>query len=72
MGKHSGHGDASPGTDAGNRFDQMNPAEKAAEFDASVSDPQGYAERNFGAGQSKAEQWSSARAEQREQQKRNQ
>lgn len=68
MGKRSGSADMAPGTDAGPAFDSLTPAEKAAEFEASDADPQGYAERNFGSGLSNADQWTNARAEQRAQQ----
>lgn len=49
MGKHSGTGDEAAGTDAGPAFKDLTAEEKAAEFDASIEDPSGYAERNFGA-----------------------
>lgn len=48
-GKHGGRGDEKPGTDAGPAFDTLSGEEKAEEFDASQSDPVGYAARNFGA-----------------------
>ena len=48
-GKHRGPGDARAGTDAGPAFSKLEPEEKAEEFDASQSDPVGYAARNFGA-----------------------
>lgn len=72
-GKHaSGEpSDFAPGTDHGDAFETLTPAEKAAEFDASDNNPRAYAERNFGAGQSHADQWSQQRAEQRAQQERN-
>ncbi|WNM75016.1 hypothetical protein SEA_DENNEBES_60 [Streptomyces phage Dennebes] len=47
MGKHSGGSAKEPTTDQGKPFDQMTGAEKAAEFDASHSNPAGYAARNF-------------------------
>ena len=49
MGKHRGIGDAAAGTDAGPAFDTLQPAEKAAEFDASLAEPLDYAQRNFDA-----------------------
>lgn len=48
MGRHSGQGDATPGTDAGPAFDDLSAEEKGEEFDASTADPRGYAARNFG------------------------
>lgn len=47
MGKHSGRSAKEPTTSQGKPFSQMSGAEKAAEFDASHSDPRGYAARNF-------------------------
>lgn len=49
MGKHQGPQDPKElsGTDAGKPFDQLTPEEKGKEFDASDSDPTGYAGRNF-------------------------
>lgn len=53
MGKHKGNAANEPvGTDAGIPFNQMSGPEKAAEFEASASDPAGYAARNFPAAQS--------------------
>lgn len=49
MGRHSGSGDGTAGTDAGPAFKDLAPQEKGAEFDASIEDPRAYAERNFGA-----------------------
>jgi hypothetical protein len=72
MGRHSGSGDGTAGTDAGPAFKDLTPEDKGAEFDASTSDARGYAARNFGAGQSQGEQYDAARAEQREQQRGNQ
>jgi hypothetical protein len=40
------------GTDAGVPFNQLSGEGKAAEFEASASDPAGYAARNFPAAQS--------------------
>lgn len=68
MGRHRGSGDGKAGTDAGPAFGDLTPEQKGAEFDASTGDARGYAERNFGAGQSHGEQYDAARAEQREQQ----
>lgn len=48
MGRHRGTGDTSAGTDDGRKFSELDPEEKAAEFDASTEDPIGYAARNFG------------------------
>ncbi len=70
MGKHSGHGDEQAGTDTGPAFKDLTPEQKGDEFDASTEDPRGYAARNFGAGQSRGEQYDAARAEQRDQQRR--
>lgn len=51
MGRHSGNkGDYKPGrdgTNAGPGFQSLTPEQRAAEFDASAADPQGYAARNF-------------------------
>jgi hypothetical protein len=49
MAKHSGPSDGKAGTDAGPAFQDLSPEDKAKEFDASDSDPLGYAHRNFGA-----------------------
>lgn len=50
MGKHSGGmGQADAGTDNGKAFSKLEPEEKGEEFDSSLSDPRGYAARNFGA-----------------------
>lgn len=70
MSKHSGRGDGKAGTDTGPAFDKLTPEQKGKEFDASTSDPRGYAARNFGAGQSTGERYDAARAEQRDQQRR--
>lgn len=64
MGKHKGTGN----TDAGKPFKDLTPKQKADEFDASHQDPKGYAERNFGGGQSTGEKYDAARTEQRDQQ----
>lgn len=68
MGRHSGSGDGTAGTDAGPAFKDLTPQQKADEFDASIENAPAYAARNFGAGQSHGEQYDAARAEQREQQ----
>lgn len=48
MGKRGrGHAEE-PMTDQGKPFGQMSGEEKGREFDASTSDPRGYAQRNFG------------------------
>lgn len=48
MGKHSsGKRAPEPGTDQTVPFSKMNGAQKAYEFDRSVEDPKGYAQRNF-------------------------
>ena len=50
MGKHSGGmGQADAGTDTGPAFKDLTPEQKGDEFDSSLSDPRGYAARNFGA-----------------------
>lgn len=46
-GKHKGKSAAEPTTDAGRPFGQLTGEQKAAEFDASIADPGGYADRNF-------------------------
>lgn len=46
-GKHGGKPSSESRTDQGTSFDQMTGEEKATEFDSSISDPAGYAERNF-------------------------
>lgn len=71
MGKHSAR---VPKTDLGPAFQSLAPANKAAEFDASLADPRGYAERNFPQGDAsvRERQWVAVREQQREeQQKRN-
>ncbi len=47
MGKHKGSSAGEPQTDQGTPFNQMSSEQKAAEFEASHKDPQGYAHRNF-------------------------
>lgn len=47
MGKHGGRQAGEPGTDQGKAYGEMSGEEKGREFDASHSDPQGYAARNF-------------------------
>lgn len=53
MGKHGKRGEygefkaGRDGTDAGQSFSSLTPEQKAQEFDSSVADPSGYAERNF-------------------------
>lgn len=48
MGKRGKNSAQEPMTDGGKPFGQMNGEEKGREFDASHSDPKGYASRNFG------------------------
>lgn len=72
MGKHSGN---LPKTDAGPAFQSLAPANKATEFDASITDPRSYAERNFPQGDAsvREQQWAAVREQQREEQiRRNQ
>lgn len=68
MGKHSGPADAASGTDSGKAWEKLTAEQKGQEFDNSLQNPRGYAERNFGAGQSRGEQYDTVREEQRGQQ----
>jgi len=52
----------------GPAFAKLAPANKAAEFDASYTDPVGYAMRNFAGQPSSTDQYDAARAQQRQEQ----
>ena len=47
MAKHKGKNEAQQGTGAGVAWDKLTPEQKATEFDASHSNPVGYAMKNF-------------------------
>lgn len=48
MGKRGKNSAQEPMTDQGKPFSQMSGEEKGREFKASIEDPKGYANRNFG------------------------
>lgn len=47
LGKHKGKPAKEPRTDSGKPWSKLTPSEKGKEFDESLRDPRGYAERNF-------------------------
>lgn len=65
--KHRGAAEVTVATtDAGKKWEELTPEERAEEMDASLQDPQGYAGRNFLI--TKATSYADARKQQREQQ----
>lgn len=64
MDKHSGN---APKTDLGPAFSKLSPENKADEFQASLDDPRGYAERNFPQGDAtvREQQYQAVREQQR-------